>query len=142
MRVWPAMRTPGAPILLAVVLGFLPGGCGSSGSDRRRDDGTGSERTGGSAAQRAELRAIDRAYLGARREERSCTSLRESADTSFSQRAHGPALDAAELLLAFCPAARVNALETTQVILARNEARSGGPSARTVHLRLALPLPA
>ena len=58
-----------------------------------------------------------------------------------SPTSHGPALDAYELLIAFCPAAKLDAVEQTQVMLARTEARSGGPSARSVRLRLAMPLP-
>jgi hypothetical protein len=93
------------------------------------------------AARAAQFRAIDRAYLQVRREERSCRDLQAAADTAFTQRLHGPALDADELLIAFCPAARLAAVEQTQVVLARTEARSGGPAGRSVRLRLGLPLP-
>ncbi len=93
------------------------------------------------AARAAQFRAIDRAYLQVRREERSCRDLQAAADTAFTQRLHGPALDADELLIAFCPTARLAAVEQTQVVLARTEARSGGPAGRSVRLRLGLPLP-
>jgi hypothetical protein len=93
------------------------------------------------AARGAQFRAIDRAYLQVRREERSCKDLQGAADAAFTQRLHAPALDADELLIAFCPPARLPAVEQTQVVLARTEARSGGPTGRSVRLRLTLPLP-
>jgi hypothetical protein len=92
-------------------------------------------------ARAAQFRAIDRSYLQVRREERSCKDLQGAADAAFTQRMHGPALDADELLIAFCPSARLAAVEQTQVVLARMEARSGGPPGRSVRLRLTLPLP-
>lgn len=90
--------------------------------------------------------ATERAYLLARREERSCDQLRKSAEDGFAQHNHSVALDASELLLAFCPAAKLPATEQTMVMLARTEARSvsspGGSPGRSVRLRLSLPLPA
>jgi hypothetical protein len=85
---------------------------------------------------------VERDYLTARREERACPTLRNDAEAAFAQRNQGAALDASELLLAYCPQARLVAMEQTQVMLARTEAKSGGAAARSVRLRLALPLPA
>jgi hypothetical protein len=123
MTRWSA--TLGAVVLALAVAGAA---CGGSNNHTRP--------AGGDEA------AVERDYLAARREERSCASLRDDAEAAFAQRNQGAALDAGELLLAFCPAARLVAMEQTQVMLARSEARSGGAAARSVRLRLRLPLPA
>jgi hypothetical protein len=121
---------------LLCLVGPLTGallGCGSSGA-------------GGRAANGDDLASIppgvEKAYLIARREARSCDQLRKAAEDGFAQHNHAVALEAGELLLAFCPAAKQAALEQTMVMLARTEARSGTTSpGRSVRLRLRLPLP-
>jgi hypothetical protein len=118
---------------IALSAWLLLAGCGG-GPERRSEPPD-------EAAAAARFRAIDRAYLQVRREERSCKDLQDAADSAFTQRLHAPALDADELLIAFCPAGRLAAVEQTQVVLARAEARSGAPPGRSVRLRLGLPLP-
>jgi hypothetical protein len=111
------------PLLL-----LLLAGCGSTG-------------TGRGGADEAQLSADERAYLLSRREERNCESLRNLADTELANQNHGPALEAAELVIAFCPSSQREAVETTLVLLNRREAVAGGATARSVRVRLALPLP-
>ena len=115
-----------------VIGALLLAACGSPGSGVRSDG----------SVNGATPAAVNRAYLVARREARSCPGLREAADAAFTNKSHGPALDADELLIAFCPTAKLDAVEQTQVMLARTEARSGGEAARSVRLRLTMPLPA
>jgi hypothetical protein len=119
---------------LLCLLGPLTGvlGCGSSGTSGRPAPGE---------SPAAIPPEIERAYLLARREERTCDQLRKAAEDGFAQHNHAVALEASELLLAFCPTAQLAAVEQTMVMLARTEARSGGPPGRSVRMRLHLPLP-
>lgn len=105
-------------------------GCGSTGAGR---GGNGDEAT---------LAADERAYLVFRREDRPCESLRNLADTELSNQNHAAALDAAELVMAFCPNGQREAVENTLVLLNRREAlATPSAAARSVRVRLALPLP-
>jgi hypothetical protein len=86
--------------------------------------------------------AEERSYLATRREERSCEELGTLAETEFANQNHAGVLEATELLMAFCPSARLAAIEKTLVLLARPEALSTNVPGRSVRVRLALPLPA
>ncbi len=108
---------------------LLLAGCGSTGTGR------------GGAVDEAVLGADERSYLVSRREERNCESLRNLADTELANQNHGPALEAAELVIAFCPNSQREAVENTLVLLNRREALPGGATARAVRVRLSLPLP-
>jgi hypothetical protein len=114
-----------SPVVLAVTMAAP--GCGGGNNHTRPSAGNES--------------AVERDYLTARREERSCVTLRNDAEAAFAQRNQSAALDASELLLAYCPEARLVAMEQTQVMIARTEAKSGGEATRSVRLRLGLPLP-
>ena len=83
----------------------------------------------------------ERSYLLFRRDDRPCESLRNLADTEMANQKHGAALAAAELVLAFCPNGQREAVENTLVLMNRREANPGSSPARSVRVRLALPLP-
>jgi hypothetical protein len=120
-------------VSVSVAVTVVFSGCGNSGASRRPANG---EATAGVPP------AIEKAYLIARREERTCEQLRKTAEDGFTQHNHAAALEASELTLAFCPANKLAAVEQTMVMLARTEARSGGSPGRSVRMRLQLPLPA
>lgn len=104
--------------------------CGSDSGARRGDDSV------------AGVDRLEGGYLAARREARSCPSLRNAADLAFAQRNDAATLDAGELVFSFCPAAdKLTAIEKTQVIVSRPEAKDVGLANRSVRLRLGLPLP-
>jgi hypothetical protein len=103
-------------------------GCGSSGATRGNGD------------QVAWL-DVERRYLTDRREERTCEMLRNAAETDLANQNHGGALEASELVMAFCPASQLDAVENTMVLLNRPEALSATSLTRSARVRLALPLP-
>jgi hypothetical protein len=108
----------------------LLAGCGSTGTGR------------GGNGDRAMLVADEQSYLLFRREDRPCESLRNLADTQLANQNHAAALEAAELVMVFCPTGLREAVENTLVLLNRREAMANpAAAARSVRVRLALPLP-
>ncbi len=103
--------------------------------------GCGSASGGGRGNEEAAFRAHERGYLAFRREERSCESLRRAAETELANGNHEGALEASELVMTYCPNGQLEALENTMVVLNRPEAQAAQSAARSVRLRLALPLP-
>ena len=85
---------------------------------------------------------VERSYLTARREQRTCQELKNTIEVAFARHDHGAALDAAELVMSLCPAEKLVAVENTMVILADSQATAATSPSRSVRLRVAQPLPA
>jgi hypothetical protein len=129
-RAHPGQRPSKSHRSAAVLVWLLCAGCGSAGSARGNGNG-----------EEVSFQADERAYLAFRREERSCETLRMAAETELANQNHAGALDASELVMAFCPSSQLDAIENTMVIVNRTEAVPARSPTRSVRVRLALPLP-